>query len=244
MTANKQHIVLRVFIVTFFFLGIFANLHAKNDLKYDKNSKIVKKLPSKKSVEAFQNDDDFLYDREPPQPTLYQKFMMWLSEMINELLYGSSQRSKIFNLIISIVLILALLFAIFRIMGMDIRSVIFKNREGAENAVFQEVTETIHALNYEQSITEFLKKKQYRMAVRYYYLWSLKQLDDFNYVVWSDTKTNHEIVQEIKENELRKTFFQLLLIFENVWYGKKDIDDSKFRLVESRFRNFINSFKA
>ena len=59
-------------------------------------------------------------------------------------------------------------------------------------------------------------------------------MSDKDIIEWSSHKTNYSYQYEIQNPLLRSKFLETTLIFDYVWYGEFELDESKFTEVDSR----------
>ena len=75
----------------------------------------------------------------------------------------------------------------------------------------------------------------YQLAVRLYYLMIIKGLVDQQFINWKRDKTNREYLAEMRWHEQFPQFKKATLAFEQVWYGKKQLDYHGFSQYEVLF---------
>lgn len=101
--------------------------------------------------------------------------------------------------------------------------------------------EDIHMINFEKMIRDSKNNNDYRLAIRYYYLWLLKRLTDKTVIEWDIEKTNSDYLYEISDLKLRKDFAYLSYIYDYSWYGEFTLDETAFIRSEKAFLNTFNS---
>lgn len=111
-----------------------------------------------------------------------------------------------------------------------------KNRKIAISG--KDLHENIHEINFPQTIDEFERKKDFRSAVRYRFLFVLKQLSDSKIIDWNPEKTNRDYFFEIKNNAAQNRFSELVYIFDYVWYGEFELDEKSYQHYRGKFLNF------
>ena len=89
-------------------------------------------------------------------------------------------------------------------------------------------------------IKQAIELKNYRLAVRYYYLNILKQLEGKQLIVYEQQKTNEDYINEISKENIKKSFEKLTRLYDFVWYGNFDINELEFGRVEADFENVNN----
>ena len=83
-----------------------------------------------------------------------------------------------------------------------------------------------------------IKNGNYRLAVRYLYLQSLKRLSERKYIEINTNKTNYEYVTEIRKHKFANEFASLTLQYEYVWYGEYPVDERLFEQIQNSFTRF------
>ncbi|PZR21208.1 MAG: DUF4129 domain-containing protein, partial [Flavobacterium psychrophilum] len=101
--------------------------------------------------------------------------------------------------------------------------------------------ENIHELDFNKLTEETKNEGNYRLAIRYYYLWVLKKLSSREIIDWHWDKTNSDYLYEIKDNTLRKDFEYLSYLYDYSWYGEFPIDSDAFIKAEKAFRKTLNT---
>lgn len=101
--------------------------------------------------------------------------------------------------------------------------------------VTENVEENIHTIDFNSIIKNATSQKDYRVAVRYYYLWLLKTLSDKNIIEWDIEKTNSDYLREISNSELKKEFRFLSYIYEYSWYGEFELNEEDFSKAQNAF---------
>ncbi len=102
----------------------------------------------------------------------------------------------------------------------------------------EEMPEDIFAIPYEKEIQRAIAAKDYRLAIRYLYLRTLKDLTDNGIIHYKQDKTNQDYVMQLFGTTHYKSFFQLTRHFEYAWYGKFEIATESFNVVYDQFKNF------
>ncbi|SFN74526.1 hypothetical protein SAMN04487989_103156 [Bizionia echini] len=113
-------------------------------------------------------------------------------------------------------------------------SSVFKTEEKTiEN--FGYIEEDIQQVNFENLIKVALKEKNYRLATRYLYLKSLKNLTNKNIIDWHYDKTNSDYLNEISDDSIKQLFKRISYIYDYVWYGEFAIDENAFNKNQDDF---------
>lgn len=147
--------------------------------------------------------------------------------------------SHIFPYILGIIVILIILKTF---IGIDINfwKSKNKNKKIKEELVYED---EIDESDYEALLKRAIKNNDYRSAIRFYYLTTLKLLSDKKLIELNKDKTNADYLFELNNENLRKQFSQLSYIFSYVWYGEFSIDQSTFKQVENKYQSFKTLLK-
>ena len=100
------------------------------------------------------------------------------------------------------------------------------------------VVEEEDASDVDSLLRNAIKNGNYRLAVRYLYLQSLKRLSERKYIEINTNKTNYEYVTEIRKHKFANEFASLTLQYEYVWYGEYPVDERLFEQIQNSFTRF------
>ncbi len=97
---------------------------------------------------------------------------------------------------------------------------------------------------YEVDLEALLKKatdsNNFRLAIRYYYLMTLKGLSAKKLIDYHKDKTNSEYLFEIEDTAMRSKFSYLSYVYTYVWYGEFPVDEKNFIAAQNKYQSFIN----
>lgn len=205
-------------------------------VRYDSSAVAVRSVET--AVRPFLADDEFAYDRQAVvSQSLWTRIKQWLWDKLMQILPGdASTLSTILDVVLYLLVGGALLYVVFRLTGMSFTGVL--GRTARPVVTTEALEEDIHALDFDRLIEEAVQQEQYRKAVRLLYLRSLKELADRGYIHWSIDKTNRDYLGELPPSDMRRTFEQLTLMFEYIWYGDFPMDRPLFDRAHELFRSF------
>ena len=231
------------FIVLFLFFSELTHssqyqmkLQGIETLKSDTTIIKARTFPEEK-IREFKSDSDFNYGRSPQlKLNLWQRFLQWLYNLFRRSfdIQGNEQWLKIlFYTIIAAIT----LYAILKLARADISKVFYKLSDSG-NLEFNVVDENIHQMDFEALIEGAIEKKEYKKAIRLYYLYALKKLADQDLIQWKPGKTNYEYQQELASQEVRPSFADLSYYFDYAWYGDFPVNQNMFNRVKAIFKDF------
>lgn len=188
---------------------------------------------------------EFDYTTIKPRETLWDRIKRRIAELLKSI-FGEVDVQKTGD----ITMVVLRLFAI--ILGAFVLYVLISYLLGKEGNLFfskknkklqihdENLNENIHEINFPEEILRFEKEGNYRYAVRYQFLKTLKNLSDKNLVDWVPEKTNRDYITEINNSTQKENFRELVRIFDYVWYGEFDINLNNY----NHFKETFNSFQV
>lgn len=87
-------------------------------------------------------------------------------------------------------------------------------------------------------LRDAIRSGNYRHAVRYLYLQTLRQLYERKLIEIGSNKTNYEYVNEVRKQKFANEFASLTLQYEYVWYGEYPVDEGLFSHIQDGFIQF------
>ncbi|MCX2743990.1 hypothetical protein OO013_08950 [Mangrovivirga sp. M17] len=103
----------------------------------------------------------------------------------------------------------------------------------------EEITEKTMTLDFDQLIKQAEDEGNYAYSLRLLYQWVIRILAENEYIIWKKDKTNHQFLNEIKDQEIKSDFRKITLIFEKYWYGEYPIDVNKYIHEKGKFNNLL-----
>lgn len=85
--------------------------------------------------------------------------------------------------------------------------------------------------------------KDYRLAIRYYYLLVLKNLSLKNLIKIEDDKTNADYLEEISGQDFFKKFNYISYIYNYTWYGEFDVNTEQYNNAKANFTTLLTAIK-
>jgi len=163
------------------------------------------------------------------------KIMDWFGRRVGDAFEAFFQREVLITIFV-LLLVCLIIAIILRTQDVTFRNLFGRKKMDLEESHFY--SEDVNKLDFENLISESIKVKNYRLAVRFLYLRSLKALSDASVINWNPNKTNYSYQYEIEDPSVRKTFIELTRIFDFVWYGEFELDEVNFREANDYFDEF------
>lgn len=114
-----------------------------------------------------------------------------------------------------------------------------KDQHPNEKLIYTE--EDLQEVDIDTLLKQALEDNNFRLAIRYYYLATLKGLSNNNVIEYHLDKTNSEYLFEIKDSNIRSQFSYLSYVYSYVWYGEFPIDEKSFKVAQNKYQTFLNS---
>lgn len=113
------------------------------------------------------------------------------------------------------------------------------------NSIFTKKAKSIKAINLSEQhietidlnalLHEALQNNEYRLAIRYQFLKVLKKLSEKNLIEWHFEKTNSDYHKEITEPDLKARFKEVAYIYDYIWYGEQEVDNTMYDSANNLF---------
>ncbi len=240
------------FIKATLLLFLFATLsHAQQDslvIKYD-DTKLVEKKITEDDLSKYKEDNTFNYVEVEREESFIDRFKQWIKNIITkifEYIFGVGKASGILYFIFNVLpyLILALLIFLLLKFFLKVNSKnIISGKQNHATVQFTEDENIIRSKDINELINEAIKQKNFRLAIRYYYLLSLKYLVEKHIISWQQQKTNEDYITEIEKDEIKTGFKAITRIYDYVWYGEFKIDELGFETLKSSFQTLNATIK-
>ena len=231
-----------------FFIAYSITCSAASDsLRIDQTHGIHLREPEA-NIKTRYTGDAFSYTETKKDVALnaWQRFKLWLAEKLAEYfgIHSPQGSMGIVNLILKIIGIILIIFVIYKIVMAYMNKEgnwIFGRKSDKLNTHTTSIENNIHQEDFKKRIKESINKKEFRLAIRYYYLLALKHLSEKNIIEWDYEKTNYDYYQEIENKDLKSQFQYISYIYNYCWYGEFDIDVNEFESGQQAFQKLIKS---
>ena len=245
----KLHIILIFGIFSFSNAFVISettlNLPLQDSLNTDTETLDVRTFDNLKDKYTT---DEFIYERNVEQSGWWTRFKQWLTDFFKDIfnLSDNASASNITDMALKIFYVVIFLMVVFFI----VKAII--NKEG--NWVFgkssdksiipiTDVENNIHATDFSTLIQDAEASGNFRLAIRFYYLWLLKTLSEAEFIAYDVEKTNSDYYNEMTSEAIKKDYSYTSYLYNYIWYGEFDIDELQFHKAKNAFKKFLNSIK-
>ncbi len=160
---------------------------------------------------------------------------MWLSDLI----YGntsSDARSNTVNVFMWVFALVGLGLIIWLLTRTEFTNFLKGNAKKTEFN-FADVDEDIATINFNDRITKAENESNYRLAIRWYYLNQLNNLNEKGLIKYEPFKTNIDYSLELSKSTQKESFKNTSNIYDYVWYGNYSIDKTSYEKLKIQFDN-------
>ena len=217
-------------------------------VKYDTERLEVQKI-SEEDLNEFRNDPKFDYEVIESNPTWWDDFKTWVGNLFLrffEWIFGVEEAAgalAVFLRILPYILLALLLYLLIRFFINVNSSAPANSNSKSPYVALSEEEHIIKNEDIQVLIQEALNDKNYRLAVRYYYLYILQLMSEQELIDWQLQKTNHDYENEIDKPDLKKAFTKITHLYDYVWYGDFDIDELQYQKAEVIFSTVQKTLK-
>jgi hypothetical protein len=195
-------------------------------------------LLSNDLLDKYKNDPEFDYDGGPKESEDWiTKIKNWINQQL-AILRSSKTYSTILDYLYYGLMIAALLLIIRGLIKADRRGLLFGKINSNEIKMI-ESEEDISQINFDELIAAAAERKDYKLAVRYLFLKSLKLLSEKELIELRNNKTNHQYLSEIKNNRISNAFQIATSRFEWIWYGDFPVDEKVMKSSQNDFNELF-----
>lgn len=192
------------------------------------------------------NDEEFIYERSIEESGWWTRFKKWLSDFFKDLFdfqsdaEASDAVSAFINIFFIILFVLVVFFIAKAIINKEGNWVFGKSSD--KNLIpVMDVETNIHATDFKSLIQNAEKENNFRLAVRYYYLWLLKTLSEAELIDYDVEKTNSDYYLELENETVRNEFSYTSYLYNYIWYGEFDINADQFDKAKKAYNQFLRS---
>ena len=232
------------FAFILFFISIFTSEASQDSLAVDFVFEKEQLQPfdlGGEYVDRYLGEKEFQYIELNDGENWFQKLKRKANELLGRVwswIIGNKTAGKFLSFFIQVLPYLLLLGLSILMIWLFVK---YENRKVAENKLngskvaFGSDEEIIQNQDIQQLINHAISRGDFRLAIRYYYLLTLKKLIEKDLIEWKIQKTNHDYFEELSVGPLKVQFVEITKIYDYIWYGDFDLDQLSFQKAEGAF---------
>lgn len=210
-------------------------------LLQDTKSEVYNRKFETKFKEKYKDKEDFVYEEVQQKTSVFQKIKQALNEWFRRNFtqkIGEELDHFYYVIFLRILGFLLFGFIAFYLIKAFIQKDIYwlVKKKGKKVQAFEVLNaEDFKTTDFETSIHESVTQKQYRLAIRMYYLWLLQRLQEQEKIIWTPEKTNADYSYELKDKSEKEDFSYLSYLYNNIWYGEYELTEADFFKAKNAF---------
>ena len=189
---------------------------------------------------SYYDSKDYIYKKQ--DPSFIQNLKEWVLELLNRILRNVGVDSKNSEYIALVFYVLIAAIAVYVIAKMFLQQDgqwVFKRKKDVQTLIYDTEVAAIETADFEELISQALLDNEYRLSVKYYYLWVLQKLSEQELIILNNLKTNADYQLEIKDTEYVEIFKRVSYYYNYVWYGEFNIDVVAFNSIQEIYTTFL-----
>lgn len=236
---------MKIYILLFFYFFLSSTAfsqEAKDSIvPIDTTSTLYERSLNQDLTKKY-TGEDFNYDiKTGESQNLLSRFFNWIGRGLNNI-FGinlSPEALKILEYFIYFLMGGLVIFLLVRVLINEKFNSIFTKK--AKTIFDIDLAEQhIENLDLDALLNTALEDKNYRLAIRYHFLRTLKRLSQKDIIEWHFDKTNSDYQNEIQQPQLQLGFKEITYLYDYIWYGEQPIDKSKYDTAKAKFTAINN----
>jgi len=197
------------------------------------------------SVDRYRQLDEFDYDRVRDPRSLWDRVVEWAMRWLQDLLPGSAATffdHFLRNWLPWILILGALALIGLKLYRTRLGGVLGRSDTGVSGDMMR-TEDDARGVDLERAAQDAVDAGRYRLAIRYFYLATLRDLADRGLIDFKSERTNTDYLRDLARSPFRESFERVMLLFEYTWYGELPVDADRFasmRQAYSRLRSELH----
>lgn len=241
------YIIFLCFGITTSTYGLASTEALKNVLQdeiYEDEEPIEKR--SYEDLKDKYSGNDFIYERASNNDGWWTRFKQWLSDFFKNLfdINTDAKAADVTDIVLKIFYVVIFVLVVFFIVKAIINKEgkwVFGKSSDKSIIPITDVESNIYEADFKALIASAESENNYRLAIRYYYLYLLKNLSQSGIIEYDVEKTNNDYHYEIASEQIKKEFSYTSYLYNYIWYGEFDIDQVQFKKAKTAFNQFLDA---
>lgn len=210
------------------------------EIQFD-DAPLVEHSITENDLQSYRDNPDFDYEVLEKKRTWWDDFKDWFLNLLLRFfqwLFGGAKAVgylAVFLKLAPYILLGILIFILIKFfLNVNANRLQLAKKEDA----FVSLSEEEHIIknaDIPELIRKALSDKNYRLAIRYYYLLILQLMSDKELINWELQKTNSDYLKELSTSNFQVPFETITRLYDYIWYGNFDLDELKYLKAEHDF---------
>ncbi|MCM5664299.1 DUF4129 domain-containing protein [Galbibacter mesophilus] len=219
----------------------------KDTLRVDRNSELTQRS-FKENVKEKYTAEEYDYETDANPDNWFLRLKKWFVDLLSDLFSignrpEAEKLAQIISRVFYFAIILAVIYFIVKAILKKEGRWIFGKSSNKKVLNVQDIESNIYETDFKKLIEEAVQQQNFRLAIRYYYVWLLKELSEKGHIDYDVEKTNSDYLHEIKEQRLKTNFSYASYLYNYIWYGEFVIVHEEYNKAALQFENYINNLK-
>ncbi len=228
-------------------------MEAQDSIPISENREVVYDLDSQKEVQQFDQDkiqeyrsqDAFNYTEYQEVDNWWTRFKKWVGQLLQRFFRWLSGGeitgfwAGVLQILPYVVVIGVLFLLGWLFLKVNPKDMLFEKQEPPQIELTED-EDIIQNQDIQQLINQALQSNNYRLAIRYYYLFVLKKLSDLELINWESQKTNTDYIKELGDAKLKDQFRIITRLYDYIWYGSFEVNEKSYQQAEKEFLSISN----
>jgi len=137
------------------------------------------------------------------------------------------------------IILLLLIYFILRVLG--IHPFRKNNSTFKQKIELESLEENLDIADIDPHLYEAIKNKNFKLAIRLYYLKIIQKLALKEKIIWKKYKTNKHYINEIKDIDEYNTLKKITWFYEACWFSNSELDEMQYNIIQKEFVNFLQN---
>lgn len=230
------------------FWRILLAFYVGSTQMYSQQDTLVTQRKFRDNFQEKYKDKDFIYEQKKHSANWWDQLVESITRFIQDLfrIKDPKQAQDTVDIILKTLAVLIILFVVYKIIQLVLNKEgqwIFGSAKNQNMLQVEDVAVNVHQINFVKAIEQSLQQNDFRLAIRYYYLWTLKKLSDSNQIKWDPEKTNADYAYELQNSALKHDFEYHSYLYDYAWYGGFEISKEHFSQAKNSFEKFLKNIR-
>ncbi len=191
-------------------------------------------------------DAEFIYEFKAPEKNAWDRFKEWLADIFRNFFNFTNDADSmhaveiVLNSIAVPIVVLVIYLIAKALLNKEGRWIFGKSSD-AKIIRYDDIENNLHLQDFKKLIANAQQSGDKRLVIRYYYLWLLQKMTDRQLIEWDIEKTNSDYYREIKTAAAKDRFAYVSYLYDYVWYGEFELDDTTYDKTRAAFEAAIQS---
>ena len=244
----KSVVFLLIFFLSFRVFAIALPEFPQQQTTSEESELVPLKFDEEK-LEEFKNDPAYDFSEAAAEEnwwTNFKRYMQLQWQRFMDWMFGDYEMPFLLALLIDILpyLIIGSLIALVLYLFSKLNPASYVQNDHEGEVFYAEDEKIVRNKDIRKLIEKAVAKGQYRLAVRYHFLFVLQQLSKKELIVYDTSKTDEEYLAELKNDDLKRHFQKLNYIYDFIWYGNFDTTAADYEKISREFQKMEGSISS